>query len=291
MSVMMGLPITDGTHEHPAPVVLLFISGGFRVNVQICVNGTPKMNRSSPARIGYARVSTADQNLDAQIAALRDRTAAPWSAPRLGTAPPSRDVPNCGPSSISSIPARRWWSRASTAWRARCVTSRSSSRNPQGQGRPPRCHRTARGHLDRGRQGVLRHARRLCRVRDQPASRALGRGDRRGEATRRLPWPPTQDRHGSHQTPAGRRPVADRNRPRAVGLTRHRLQGQGGHDGQRVTRPAKSTFAPENAVIHRGVLFKMSIHARSGRLGLIAGCDISSSSCLGIALLPALAPP
>ena len=33
------------------------------------VNGTPKMNSSS-ARIGYARVSTADQNLDAQIAAL-----------------------------------------------------------------------------------------------------------------------------------------------------------------------------------------------------------------------------
>ena len=31
--------------------------------------GTPKMNSSS-ARIGYARVSTADQNLDAQMAAL-----------------------------------------------------------------------------------------------------------------------------------------------------------------------------------------------------------------------------
>jgi DNA invertase Pin-like site-specific DNA recombinase len=34
------------------------------------VNGTPKMNSSS-ARIGYARVSTADQNLDAQTAALQ----------------------------------------------------------------------------------------------------------------------------------------------------------------------------------------------------------------------------
>ena len=32
--------------------------------------GTPKMNSSS-ARIGYARVSTADQNLDAQMAALQ----------------------------------------------------------------------------------------------------------------------------------------------------------------------------------------------------------------------------
>ena len=41
---------------------------------------------------------------------------------------------------------------------------------------PSRRHRTARGHLDRCRQGVLRHARRLCRVRDQPAPRAPGRG-------------------------------------------------------------------------------------------------------------------
>lgn len=31
--------------------------------------GIPKMN-TSPARIGYARISTADQNLDAQITAL-----------------------------------------------------------------------------------------------------------------------------------------------------------------------------------------------------------------------------
>ena len=54
--------------------------------------------------------------------------AAPWSAPRPATAPPSRDGPNCEPSSTSSTPARRWSSRASTAWRARCVISRSSSR-------------------------------------------------------------------------------------------------------------------------------------------------------------------
>ena len=40
------------------------------------------------------------------------------------------------------------------------------------------------------------------------------------------------------------------NRPRAEDLTRNRLQGQGGHDGHRVTRSAKCVFAPGNVVIH-----------------------------------------
>ena len=61
--------------------------------------------------------------------------AAPWSAPRPATAPPSRDVPSSGPSLSSSIPARRWWSRASTASSiSRCDTAGSftlrSSRCP-----------------------------------------------------------------------------------------------------------------------------------------------------------------
>ena len=51
--------------------------------------------------------------------------AAPWSAPSPATAPPSRDVPSSGSSSSSSIRARRWWSRASTAWRGRYAISRS----------------------------------------------------------------------------------------------------------------------------------------------------------------------
>ena len=48
----------------------MIISGGSRVTWTVHVEGTPKMN-SSPARIGYARVSTADQNLDTQMAALQ----------------------------------------------------------------------------------------------------------------------------------------------------------------------------------------------------------------------------
>ena len=55
--------------------------------------------------------------------------AAPWSRTETGDgATLAGDVPSSGPSSSSSIPARRWWSRVSTAWRARCVISRSLSR-------------------------------------------------------------------------------------------------------------------------------------------------------------------
>ena len=46
------------------PAFTRFVDAGFHC---VSVMGTPKMNRPS-ARIGYARVSTADQNLDAQMA-------------------------------------------------------------------------------------------------------------------------------------------------------------------------------------------------------------------------------
>ena len=42
----------------------------------------------------------------------------------------------------------------------------------------------------------------------------------------------------------------DANRPRARGLTRNRLQGQGCHDGRRVTRLARFVVTPRNVVIH-----------------------------------------
>ena len=44
--------------------------------------------------------------------------------------------------------------------------------------------------------------------------------------------------------------VADANRPRAGGLMRNRLHGQGCHAGRRVTRPARFVVTPRNVVIH-----------------------------------------
>ena len=68
MSVMMGIPIRTERMNTPYPYCCVHC-GWSPGQCTVRVNGTPKMSRSS-ARIGYARVSTADQNLDARIAAL-----------------------------------------------------------------------------------------------------------------------------------------------------------------------------------------------------------------------------
>ena len=68
MSVMMGIPVMTGWMNTPRPGFHVHF-GWFPDKWTTYVQGTPKMNSSS-ARIGYARVSTADQNFDAQMAAL-----------------------------------------------------------------------------------------------------------------------------------------------------------------------------------------------------------------------------
>ena len=69
MSVMMGIPTRTRRVNTPGPFLGVHF-GWVPGKCTVQVKGTPKMN-SSAARIGYARVSTADQNLDAQIAALQ----------------------------------------------------------------------------------------------------------------------------------------------------------------------------------------------------------------------------
>ena len=69
MSVTMGIPILTARMNTPSPRFSAHF-GWFRGEWTVHVKGTSKMNSSS-ARIGYARASTADQNLDAQTAALQ----------------------------------------------------------------------------------------------------------------------------------------------------------------------------------------------------------------------------
>ena len=69
MSVIMGIPVMTGPVNTRCPRFPVHFEW-FPDQCTNRVNGTLKMNSSS-ARIGYARVSTADQNLDAQTAALQ----------------------------------------------------------------------------------------------------------------------------------------------------------------------------------------------------------------------------
>ena len=60
------------------------------------------------ARIGYARVSTADQDLEQQLAKLKGE-AASWSARKKSRVRVAMAATNSAPCSNSSDPAMSWW--------------------------------------------------------------------------------------------------------------------------------------------------------------------------------------
>ena len=128
--------------------------------------GISNMNTSF-ARIDYARVSTVSQNLDAQIAALEAagcamiRTETRDGATLTGRPELGVILDFIHPDETLVVTRIDRMARSMHDLQVIVATLK--------QGCPPCRYRTARGHLDRGRQGVLRHARRLCRVRDQPA--------------------------------------------------------------------------------------------------------------------------
>ena len=139
----------------------------------VSVPCTPKMNSSS-ARIGYARVSTADQNFDAQTAALE---AAGCTMVRTET---GDGATLAGQSELGTIlefihPGETLVVTRIDRLARSCAISRSLSR-PSRTRAPISPPPNSGGHLDRCRQGVLRHARRLCRVRDQPARERQAEG-------------------------------------------------------------------------------------------------------------------
>ena len=115
---------------------------------------------SSAARIGYARVSTADQNLDAQIAALKGarctmvRTETGDGATLTGRPELQTILDFIHPGETLVVTRIDRLARSMRGLQIIVTTLKD-------KGRPARCHRAARGHLDRGRQGILRHARRV----------------------------------------------------------------------------------------------------------------------------------
>ena len=159
----------------------------------------------STARIGYARVSTEDQNPDAQIAALE---AAGCTMIRTET----RD--------------------------GATLTGRPELGVILDFIRPgetlvvPRIDRMVRSMHD------LQVIVATLKDKGAPSPRARGRRNRRGEAAWRLSRSSAADRHGSHRAPACQGPVADGGRPRAGDLTGNCLQGRGGHESQRMTKSA-----------------------------------------------------
>ena len=126
------------------------------------------MNRPA-ARIGYARVSTADQNLDAQLAALEAarctmvRTDTGDGATLAGCPELKTILDFIHPGETLGVTRIDRLARSMRDLQIIVATLKDKGG-----------HRAVRRHLDRGRQGVLRHARRVRRVRDQPAPQASG---------------------------------------------------------------------------------------------------------------------
>ena len=124
---------------------------------------------TSTAKIGYARTSTTDQNLDAQVAALEAAGCGmirreQKSGASLAGRPELRtilDFIHPGETLVVTRIDRL----------ARSMHDLQTHRRlAEKQGSASRRDRAASGYIDRSGQGVLRYARGLCRVRNQLAA-------------------------------------------------------------------------------------------------------------------------
>ena len=144
-------------------------------------------------RIGYARVSTDDQDLSIQMAALdRDGCAIVFEEKLSGTRRDGRTqlelalkVLTKGDTLVVARLDRLGRSLRDLANIAHEIehVRRASAR-----------HRSERRHGDLGRSRLLRHARCVCAIRDRRPPRASRRGHRQGQEGRRLHWRQAADR-------------------------------------------------------------------------------------------------
>ena len=203
---------------------------------------------SSSARIGYARVSTADQNLDAQMAALQAAGCTmvhteTGDGATLAGHPELRTILDfIHPGETLVVTRIDRLARSMRDLQIIVATLKDKGAHLAATEQPVDTS-TAAGKAFFDMLGVFAEFETNLRRERQVEGIAA-----RSNAA--LSRPPAQDRHGSHQASADDGPVADGNRPRAEDLTRNRLQGQGWHDGHRVTRSARFMFAPGNVVIH-----------------------------------------
>ena len=177
--------------------------------------------------------------------------AAPWSAPSPATAPPSRDVPSCGiilefihPGETLVVTRIDRLARSLRDLQVIVAILKDKGAHLAATEQPVDTS-TSAGKAFFDMLGVFAEFETNLR-RERQAER-----DRRGEAMWRLSWPPIL---GSTRQAIKQRLsmdlVADGDCPQIGDLTRNRLQGQGCHDGRRVTRPARFVFTPRNVVIH-----------------------------------------
>ena len=205
------------------------------------------MNTSS-ARIGYARVSTADQNLDAQIAALKKagcsmiRTETGDGATIAGRPELRTILDFIHPGETLVVTRIDRLARSMRDLQLIVATLKDKGAHLAATEQPVDTS-TAAGKAFFDMLGVFAEFETNLR-RERQAE-----GIHRGEAARRLSRTPSEDRHGRHQASVGHGPVANANRPRARGLARDRLQGQGRHATQRVTKSGEFGFVPRNVVI------------------------------------------
>ncbi len=224
---------------------------------------------TSTARIGCARVSKPDQNPKAQVAVLQ-ATGCAMIRTETGSGSNLEIRPELGV--ILDFIHQDKTPMVGYAYRPPGTFHEGSSahcRKAQVERRQHCRNRAARGYLDRSRQGFFRHGWRLCRVRDQPAARAAGRGNCRGQRERHLSRVPAEGRYGRNLGSHFRRAVNNQDRSRDGDLTRNCLQRQ--RQGcwrtwQNPSRPVSNPGRPapqtsQNLQFVHRVFVKMSIYA------------------------------